>query len=110
MKASYNQQPQALELMPDGYHLFRFDIEQVTNGEQTQWQCREVAIYGAVTSNKITEAAIAEKWGGGVENKLINDYNEYKAGFGVVESEAKYLQFLEARKVLKQYILAVCTN
>jgi hypothetical protein len=94
--------------MPDGYHLFRFDIEQVINGKNTQWQCREVQICGAVTSNKLTEAAIAEKWGNGVENKLINDYNEYKAGLGVVESETKYLQFLEARKVLKEYIADIC--
>lgn len=110
MKASYNERPAQLELMPDGYHLFRFDIEEVINGENTQFTCREIQIFGAVTSNKLTEAAIAEKWGNGVENKLINDYNEYKAGFGMVESEMKYFQFLEDRKTLKQYISTLCAN
>jgi len=103
MKASYNEQPQALELMPDGYHKFRFEITEQTNGEQRQWICREVEIHGAVTSQKVIEAVIAEKWGNGVEQKLINDYNEYVLGVGDVTAKIAYESFLVERKGLKDY-------
>lgn len=90
--------------MSDGYYKFRFDIEEVVNGENMQFTCREVLIFGAVTSNKLTEAAIAEKWGGGVENKLINDYNEFTLGVGDVAAKVAYENFLVERKALKEYV------
>jgi len=108
MKTYYTNKPATLELMYDGYHLFRFNIEEVVNGETTQFQCDEVKIFGAVTSNKITEVAIADLWGNGVEQKLINDYNEYKLGVGVAESETKYLEFLTKRRELKLFIESIC--
>ena len=106
MKSSYNERPQALELMPDGYHLFRFDIEEAINGENTQFTCHEVQIFGAVTSQKVIEAVIAEKWGNGVEQKLINDYNEYVLGAGDVAAKVTYEGFLVERKLLKEYVHA----
>lgn len=108
MKASYSTRPSVLELMPDGHHLFRFDIEEVVNGENTQFLCREVQIFGAVTSSKLTEAAITEKWGNGVENKLINEYNEFKAGLSEdSNAETRYVIFLAERKALKEYINSI---
>jgi len=110
MNASYSQQPQALEYLPDGYHKYRYDIQQITDGENTQWTCNEVIIRGAVTSNKITEVAIAEKWGNGVEQKLINDYMEYSLGIGTEESKIAYETFLAERKALKEAIKAIVND
>jgi len=104
MKASYNEQPQALELMPDGYHKFRFEIEIITNSGQTQYTCHEVDVYGSITSEKIIELVINEKWGNGVEQKFINDYNEYVLGIGNISSKTSYQTFLSERKKLKEYV------
>ena len=104
MKASYNEKPQTLELMPDGYHKFRFEITEQANGEQKQWICSEVEIHGAVSSQKIIEAVISEKWGNGVEQKLINDYNEYTLGIGSENAKTAYESFLIERKNLKEYV------
>lgn len=105
MKASYSQLPAPLEQMPEGHTKFRFDIVQVENGDATSFECREVNIPGAVTAEKVIASAIAEKWGNGVEQKLINDYNEFKAGLSEdISAEAAYLEFLSARKDLKESI------
>lgn len=108
MKASYNTQPKAIELMPDGYHLFRFDVNEVVVNDRTQYECLEVKIHGAITSNKLTEEAILEKWGGGIEQKLINDYNEFKAGLSKdASAETRYISFLTERKALKEHIISL---
>ena len=104
MKASYSQKPEALELMTDGYHKFRFDIVEQTTNEQTQWLCNEVDIHGAVSSQKVIESVIAEKWGNGVEQKLINDYNEFALGVGSENAKVAYETFLAERKLLKEYV------
>ena len=104
MKASYNELPPRLQLMPDGHTKFRFEIEQVVNSESTQFECREVDIKGAVTADKVIEAAIADKWGNGVEQKLINDYNEFKLTGENPEAEAAYLEFLTERRELKNEV------
>ena len=109
MKASYTQRPAQLELMPDGYHIYRFDIEEVKNGENTQFLCTEVQITGAVTSNKIIEAVMAEKFGGGYEQKLINEYNEYVMGIGQEKHKTAYESFLTKRRELKTEIENVIT-
>lgn len=107
MKASYNELPLRLQLMPDGHTKFRFEIEEITNNESTQFECREVDIKGAVTADKVIEAVIAEKWGHGVEQKLINDYNEFKLTGENPEAESNYLEFLQLRKELKTYIKSI---
>ena len=104
MKASYNELPPRLQLMPDGHTKFRFEIEEVINNESTQFECREVDIKGAVTADKVIEAAIADKWGNGVEQKLINDYNEFKLTGENPEAEAAYLAFLTERRELKNEV------
>lgn len=104
MKANYNEQPKALELMPDGYHKFRYAITETTNGETTSYDCQEVIIHGAVTTDKVIAAVISDRWATGVEQKLINDYNEYKLGVGNATAETDYLNFLTERKALKEYV------
>ena len=104
MKASYNELPLRLQLMPDGHTKFRFEIEEITSNDSTQFECREVDIKGAVTADKVIEAAITDKWGNGVEQKLINDYNEFKLTGENPEAEAAYLEFLQLRKELKTHI------
>ena len=62
-------------------------------------------VFGAVTAEKVIAALIAELWGNGIEQKLINDYNEFKAGLSDnADAETKYLEFLSARKDLKESI------
>ena len=104
MKASYNQPPERLQLMPDGHTKFRFEIQDKSTEENTQFECREVDIKGAVTAEKVIEAVIAEKWGHGVEQKLINDYNEFKLTGENPEAEAAYIEFLQQRKELKNFV------
>ena len=104
MKASYNELPPRLQLMPDGHTKFRFEIEEITSNDSTQFECREVDIKGAVTADKVIEAAIADKWGNGVEQKLINDYNEFKLTGENPEAEAAYLAFLTERRELKNEV------
>ena len=101
MKANYNEQPLRIELMPDGYHKFRFGIEQLTNGENTSFNCNEVIIHVAVTTDKVIAAVMDAKWRNGVEQKLINDYNEFKLTGENSEAETKYLEFLSERRDLK---------
>ena len=104
MKASYNELPPRLQLMPDGHTKFRFEIEEITSNGSTQFECREVDIKGAVTADKVIEAAITDKWGNGVEQKLINDYNEFKLTGENPEAEAAYLAFLTERRELKNEV------
>ena len=61
MKANHQEQPLRLELMPDGYHKFRFDIEQIANGENTSFSCNEVIIHGAVTTDKVISAVMTKQ-------------------------------------------------
>ena len=107
MKASYSQCPAQLELMPDGYHKFRFEIEEISNGENSQFECREVDIHGAVTSNKVIEAAMTDKWGNGIEQKLINDYNEHQLTGTNETAVQAYTNFLAQRKALKEEVRSV---
>lgn len=104
MKASYNELPPRLQLMPDGHTKFRFEIEEITSNETSQFECREVDIKGAVTTDKVIEAVIADKWGHGVEQKLINDYNEFKLTGENPGAESAYLAFLIERRELKNEV------
>lgn len=90
--------------MPDGYTKFRFEIQEVApegENQTPQWTCREVIITGAVTSQKITELVMKEKYGGGYEQKLINEYNEYVLGLALETAKTAYEAFLAERKALK---------
>ena len=100
MIANYNELPQKIEAVGDGSSRFRFLITELENG----YQCHEVIVQGAVNSDKVVAAVMDEMWGNGVEQKLINDYNEFKLTGENPEAEAAYLEFLQLRKELKTYI------
>ena len=104
MKAYYSQLPAELELMPDGYHIFRFDITPIVSEGVTSYECLEVIIYGALTRKKLVKAAIEDKWGINIENELINDYNSFLLGTGTAADKTAYVEFLAARKALKKRI------
>lgn len=99
-KANYTEIPKVVEQMPDGYSLFRHNIQAVDNG----FECVEVKIYGAVTADKVIAALILELWGDGVEQKLINDYNEYLLNEENEAAKVAYIEFLQQRKELKNFV------
>jgi Fe-S cluster assembly scaffold protein SufB len=53
---------------------------------------------------------IAEKWGHGIEQKLVNDYNEFKLTGENPEAEAAYVAFLSERKELKNEVKMLLVN
>lgn len=104
MKANYTNKPDTIEAVGNGSTRFRYNIVEADRG----YNCEEVIIYGAVTAEKVIAALIAELWGNGIEQKLINDYNEFKAGLSDnADAETKYLDFLRKRKVLKEFVHGV---
>lgn len=104
MKANYTNKPEIIEAVGNGSTRFRYNVVEVENG----YNCEEVIIYGAVTAEKAIAALISELWGNGVEQKLINDYNEFKAGLSDnADAETKYLEFLRERKMLKEFVHGV---
>ena len=101
MKANYTNKPDIMEAVGNGSTRFRYNIVEAENG----YNCDEIIVYGAVTAEKVIAALIAELWGNGIEQKLINDYNEFKAGLSNnADAETKYLEFLSERKALKEFV------
>ena len=81
MKVIYDNEPSVLEAVGNGSHRYHYDIKAVktesaekSSGAEsrTQYECQEVIVWEPLTSNKITEAVIADKWDGNKEQKLIN--------------------------------------
>ena len=121
MQAFYEGKPSKLEAVGNGSYLYRYNIEEVEmmNGEEEprkQWQCDEVTVWSPISSNKITQAAIADKWDSDYEQKLVNEYNGAQMGVygGSAKSTeakaitAKYKAFLEERATLKAQVDADC--
>ena len=101
MKANYTNKPDIMDAVVNGSTRFRYNIIEAENG----YNCDEIIVYGAVTAEKVIAALIAELWGNGVEQKLINDYNEFKAGLSDnADAESKYLEFLSERKAMKEFV------
>lgn len=122
MKATYDNEPSVLEAVGNGSHRYHYDIKAVktesaekssSEGTRTQYECQEVIIWEPLTSNKITEAVIAEKWDGNKEQKLINEYNAIQLGITTDKAEiasktAAYKEFLAERVRLKAIVNADC--
>ena len=113
MQAFYDSKPSVLEAVGNGSYLYRWDIaksERESENEETQeqWQCEEVTVWSPVSSNKITQAVISEKWDSDYEQKLVNEYNGAILGLydddKAQEVTAKYKAFLEARAALKAQV------
>lgn len=122
MKATYDNEPSVLEAVGNGSHRYHYDIKAVktesaekssSEGTRTQYECQEVIIWEPLTSNKITEAVIADKWDGNKEQKLINEYNAIQLGITTDKAEiasktAAYKEFLAERVRLKAIVDADC--
>lgn len=122
MKATYDNEPSVLEAVGNGSHRYHYDIKAVktesaekSSGEEsrTHYECQEVIVWEPITSNKITEAVIADKWDGNQEQKLINEYNAIQLGITTDKAEisiktAAYKEFLVERAQLKAIVDADC--
>lgn len=114
MKAIYDHEPQRLEAVGDGSFLYRYNIaeEQVREDDdntRTQWACQEVRVWPPITANRITEAAIRDRWTQAEELKLLNDFNGLALNLCADEDEAgrkaeRYQAYLAERKTLKETI------
>ncbi|MBS4057750.1 MAG: hypothetical protein KGZ82_10580 [Bacteroidales bacterium] len=111
-KAHYDQQPPKLEAVGNGSHLYRWNIEPITQPatgdqpEKTMWQCNEVVVWNRVTRETVTEAVVTAMWPINIEGKLINDYNAAKEGLLDAKYEQAYIDFIKLRGELKDEIKA----
>ena len=112
-KSESNVRPQVLEKHANGVHVFRWGIEEKTReafdgqGEETFFEYYEMFVQNGGHSN--TNAACIEAlWGGGVEQKLTNDYLAAKEGVFTGEKAeaaiAAYKEFLTERQALKDAV------
>ena len=120
MKAFYDNQPSKLEPVGNGSYHYRYNISEVEKplqgeeGEQsqTQWECEEVVVWAPLSTNKITEKVLTERWDGNYEQKLVNEYNSAQMGL-LSEEEAAlrieaYKAFLTERAALKAMVDSDC--
>ena len=122
MQAFYDNKPSKFEAVGNGSFLYRYNIQEVeqtdtqqeADGARKQWTCEEVTVWLPVSSNKITQAVIADKWNSDYEQKLVNEYNGVQLGvYSDEEAEAitaKYKAFLTDRAELKKTIDADCED
>lgn len=129
MKAYYDEKPSVISEVGNGSILYRYGITEVEttdsqsqaddSEEQTetkkQYVCQEVAVWKPVTSNRITEAIITDRWDSNYEQKLINEYNAAQLGiYGAKTSDeakariAAYTDYLKERSELKAQVDADC--
>lgn len=121
MKVIYDNEPSVLEAVGNGSHRYHYDFKAKTESAEkssgteskTQYECQEVIVWEPLTSNKITEAVIADKWDGNQEQKLINEYNAIQLGITTDKAEiasktAAYKEFLAERVRLKAIVDADC--
>lgn len=117
MQAYYDREPKKLEAVGNGSYLYHYNIKEVEQdlGDEekyTQWECDEVTVWMPITSNKITEAVIAERWDGNYEQKLVNEYNSAMMGLYDEEVAEKkktaYKEFLSERNGLKAMVDEDC--
>lgn len=120
MIAFYDNRPTKLEAVGNGSYVYRFNIEELVpvlteeNAEEkkvSQWKCEEVTVWSPLSSNKITEAVITEKWDNNQEQKLVNEYNAANLGLlgAKTSEEAKarieaYKAYLTERASLKAQV------
>lgn len=118
MRVFSDDKPSVLEAAGKGAYVYRMDIQEVErpagpDGETgTQWYWEEVTVWSPVTSNRITEAVITERWDANYEQKLVNEYNSALLGMYSDEEREKrvkaYTDYLTERAALKRQIDADC--
>lgn len=122
--AIYDNKPSIFEANGDGSYTYRWNIKEVeiaAGGESeetaTKWECKEVIVWGTVTSDKLTEAVIGKMCPVGREQKLINEFNAANLGVygaktstAAQEKIAAYKSFLTERDALKAQVDADCAT
>lgn len=111
MTAFYDNKPSVLEAVGNGSFLYRYNIEEVVPeltdenaGEEkvSQWKCEEVTVWAPVSTNKVIEAVIREKYSASAELALVNKFNAYQQGLDVdasaVSEYTDYLTFVAGVK------------
>ena len=104
----YSEKPNVFQEFQNGAVIYRWNIEEITTKETSQWSCSEVTIYSPISKEKLTQAVITSIWNNDLEKKLINDYNGAMAGIFDEETNQKYIanynEFLTQRKTIKEQI------
>ena len=104
MKTTYSEKPATLLNAGNGNAYYHWNIEQVTVNEVTEWQCDRVEIKDVANAVNVKQAVIEELWGGGKENKLINDYLEATVTGENQKAIDDYNAFLAERHAVKEEI------
>jgi len=134
MKAYYDEKPSVISEVGNGSILYRYGITEVAAAQgqsqadtaesegqteaKKQFVCQEVVVWSPVTSNRITEAVITDRWDSNYEQKLINEYNAAQLGLlgGAKSSDeakariAAYTDYLTERAALKAQVDADCVT
>ena len=104
----YSEKPSVFQEFQNGAVSYRWNIEEITTNETSQWRCNEVIIYQPISKELLTQAVITSIWDNKFEKKLINDYNGAMAEIFDEETNQKYIanynEFLTQRKELKSLI------
>ena len=104
----YSERPSVFQEFQNGAVSYRWDIEEITTKETSQWSCSEVTIYSPISKEQLTQAVITAIWDNDFEKKLINDFNGAMAEIFDEETNQKYIanynEFLTQRKVIKDQI------
>ena len=104
----YSEKPNVFQEFQNGAVSYRWDMEEITTNETSQWICNEVTIYKPISKEQLTQAVITSIWDNEFEKKLINDYNGAMAGLFDIETNQKYIanynEFLTQRKAIKEQI------
>ena len=115
-KVTSNNYPKIIEEVGNGSYLYHFDIEKVSNNNNTivhsenntenikSYEYNEVVIWSPISSNAITKAVMNYLWSKDAEQKYINDYNS--AVLGILDNSyiETYKTFIEQRKLIKEQI------
>ena len=104
MKTTYSEKPATLLEAGNGNTYYHWNIEQVIVNEVTEWQCDRVEIKSVANAVSVKQAVIEELWGGGKEQKLINDYLEATATGENQKAIDDYNAFLAERHAVKEEI------
>lgn len=105
MRVQESHKCDAIRIQPNGEVLISFDFKPYESESGTElWECERVTTYLPLTSNKIKQAVIADRWHEDKELKIINTYNAGQLGL-LTQAEkekaiADYKTFLAERAEL----------
>jgi len=106
MKASYKDLPAKIQPVGNGTFLYRMNIvKQVSEEGEISYTCDEFQI-NHLTREEMVRQVIADLYGNGVEQKLMNDYNAAELGLLDETDKIPYLNYLANRKIIKEQIYA----